>query len=218
MTKQCQFIIKSEVLTLEASAVGNVVSAVLILYFLYMIYSDWLEEAHFGRIRQQIWAFLHFPLHLFQVLAVEGASQAIAWRAATVARYRLEQEAIGFEALIGSSNATFWHRAAEAMDEAAEDVLEDLIYVASDLDRALAVGTAAEIINRGIDEIHNGAQHVQRGLQSVRIVYASLCVLLYEVAGFHSAQDYAAIESVTEQESLDQLEEVLWQRGMLLYL
>lgn len=67
-----------------------------------MIYFDWMEEKqHFGTIRQQIWyaypalpniclltisplvrSFLHFPLHLALVLAVEGLSQCIAWRAA----------------------------------------------------------------------------------------------------------------------------------------
>jgi hypothetical protein len=33
-----------------------------------------MSEDHFGTIRQQIWAFVHFPLHLALVLAVEGTS------------------------------------------------------------------------------------------------------------------------------------------------
>lgn len=45
-----------------------------------MLYFDWYNHAHFGSIRQQIWAILHFPLHLTLVLQVEGASQFIVWR------------------------------------------------------------------------------------------------------------------------------------------
>lgn len=49
-------------------------------YLLYMLYFDWYNHHHFGSIRQQIWAILHFPLHLTLVLMVEGASQFIIWR------------------------------------------------------------------------------------------------------------------------------------------
>lgn len=72
LAKQCQAIVKSKVFEFSASTVTNIASAILILYFLYMLYFDWMSEEHFGTIRQQVWAFLHFPLHLFLVLAVEG--------------------------------------------------------------------------------------------------------------------------------------------------
>lgn len=81
VAKKCQTIVKSEHgLEFSASLVGNIICAVLILYFIYMIYFDWLEEEHFGTIRQQIWSFLHFPLHVALVLAVEGVAQSITWR------------------------------------------------------------------------------------------------------------------------------------------
>lgn len=213
LAKQCQLIIKCKALTLEASAIGNVISSVLILYFLYMIYADWMEEGHVGRTRQQIWAFLHFPLHLFQVLAVEGASQAIAWRAATVARRHLEHQALGFDFATNAMNATYWQAAASSMNHTAEEVLTDLIYVASDVDRALAVGASADIIRRGLDVTSRGAQHLSDGLRGVRIVYTSLCVLFYEIGGFHSAGDDAAMQSISADQPLEALEQVLWERG-----
>ncbi|KAF2175986.1 hypothetical protein K469DRAFT_682858 [Zopfia rhizophila CBS 207.26] len=52
------------------------------LYFLYMLYFDRLQEDHFGTIKQQIWAFIHFPLHIALVLVLEGVSQFIVWREA----------------------------------------------------------------------------------------------------------------------------------------
>ncbi len=47
-----------------------------------MLYFDRLEENHFGTIKQQIWAFIHFPLHFSLVLLLEGVSRFIIWREA----------------------------------------------------------------------------------------------------------------------------------------
>lgn len=54
----------------EPSTVADILCAILILYFLYMLYFDNLSNER-GAVRQQLWAFLHFPLHLALVLAVE---------------------------------------------------------------------------------------------------------------------------------------------------
>jgi hypothetical protein len=65
----------------SAATVGNITAAIAMIYFLYMLYFDWLNlHHHFGSIRQQIWAFLHFPFHLFLVLGLEGTSQVIVVR------------------------------------------------------------------------------------------------------------------------------------------
>ncbi|KAF7900058.1 hypothetical protein EAF00_004394 [Botryotinia globosa] len=63
-----------------APLILTIVSAVGIIYILYMLYFDWLNRSQFGSIRQQIWAFLHFPFHLALVFLVEGAAQFIRWR------------------------------------------------------------------------------------------------------------------------------------------
>ncbi|TVY43268.1 hypothetical protein LSUB1_G000922 [Lachnellula subtilissima] len=61
-----------------SATVGNIIAAVVLIYFLYMLYFDWLNiHDHFGSIRQQIWTFLHFPFHLFLVLSLAGTSQVI---------------------------------------------------------------------------------------------------------------------------------------------
>ncbi|QSZ36968.1 hypothetical protein DSL72_009060 [Monilinia vaccinii-corymbosi] len=66
--------------TYKASLILTIISAVGIIYFIYMLYFDWLNRSYFGSIRQQIWAFLHFPFHLALVFLVEGISQFIRWR------------------------------------------------------------------------------------------------------------------------------------------
>ncbi|KAH6681676.1 bacterial low temperature requirement A protein-domain-containing protein [Halenospora varia] len=60
--------------------IGTVIAAVTLLYFIYMIYFDWMNRAQFGTFRQELWAFLHFPFHLALVLLVEGTAQFIIWR------------------------------------------------------------------------------------------------------------------------------------------
>lgn len=81
VAEKCQMVVQgSDALEWSASTVADIVCATLILYLFYLVYFGWLEEEHFGSIRQQIWSFLHFPLHVALVLAVEGVAQCIMWR------------------------------------------------------------------------------------------------------------------------------------------
>lgn len=64
----------------SASIFFIVAAAVGILYLLYMFYFDYTpRNVHYGTIRQQFWAVLHFPFHLSIVLAVEGLRQLSTW-------------------------------------------------------------------------------------------------------------------------------------------
>jgi hypothetical protein len=54
-----------------------------------MLYFDNQPHGHYGTIRQQIWAFLHFPLHLAIVGVVEGAQQMAAARYVSYNIYKL---------------------------------------------------------------------------------------------------------------------------------
>lgn len=47
-----------------------------------MLYFDYnpKESAHYGTIRQQIWALLHFPFHFASVLVLEGAKELLRWQ------------------------------------------------------------------------------------------------------------------------------------------
>ncbi|KAF2471156.1 uncharacterized protein BDR25DRAFT_223577 [Lindgomyces ingoldianus] len=76
--KSISKIVKNEFLW-TAAVVGQIISAVLIIYFLYMLYFDRMQEDHFGSIKQQIWSVLHFPLHTVLVLVLQGISLLIIW-------------------------------------------------------------------------------------------------------------------------------------------
>jgi hypothetical protein len=45
-----------------------------------MLYYDQIDHDRFGTIRQQIWAVLHFPLHIGILLTTEGSSEFMLWR------------------------------------------------------------------------------------------------------------------------------------------
>ncbi|GME49144.1 putative low temperature requirement a protein [Neofusicoccum parvum] len=52
-----------------------VLCIVFVLVFLFLTYFDNTPHGHYGTIRQQIWALLHFPFQLAVVGAVEGSQQ-----------------------------------------------------------------------------------------------------------------------------------------------
>ncbi|KAF2250693.1 hypothetical protein BU26DRAFT_424254 [Trematosphaeria pertusa] len=76
--KSISKIVKNEFLW-TAAVVGQIIAAVLIIYFLYMLYFDRMQEEHFGSIKQQVWSFCHFPLHVVLVLVLQGVSLLIIW-------------------------------------------------------------------------------------------------------------------------------------------
>lgn len=82
LSKSVSCIIKANKST-SANDIGAVITAVLLLYLIWMLYFDQLdEEGKMGTIRQQIWALLHFPLHCAIVLTVEGNTSLIPWNSA----------------------------------------------------------------------------------------------------------------------------------------
>lgn len=54
-----------------------------------MLYFDQIEHERFGTIRQQIWALLHYPLHVAILLCVEGSTSMIVWNSAALGLRRV---------------------------------------------------------------------------------------------------------------------------------
>jgi hypothetical protein len=46
---------------------------------MWVLYFDQIEHDRFGTIRQQIWALIHYPLHVAILLTAEGSTQLIVW-------------------------------------------------------------------------------------------------------------------------------------------
>jgi low temperature requirement protein LtrA len=87
--KSISKIVKNEFLW-TAAVVGQIIAAVLIIYFLYMLYFDRMQEEHFGSIKQQVWSILHFPLHTVLVLVLQGVSLLVVWTQLVQALYTMD--------------------------------------------------------------------------------------------------------------------------------
>ncbi|EME87753.1 uncharacterized protein MYCFIDRAFT_75593 [Pseudocercospora fijiensis CIRAD86] len=135
LTKSCQTIARVHSITWNPVTVTGLLCGVLILYFIYMLYFDWIDEGHhFGSIRQQVWAGLHFILHLAVVLAGQGLSLCLLWSALT---YKAKALTNMFKHWLGILNGQGYNR--ENFDEAvrqwtdvSRNITEDEGYVAKD--------------------------------------------------------------------------------------
>lgn len=78
MSKSVSRIIQNSAGT-SSGDIGVIISAVLLIYFIWVLYFDQIENDRFGTIRQQIWAILHFPFHVAVLLTVEGSTALILW-------------------------------------------------------------------------------------------------------------------------------------------
>lgn len=78
MTKSVSQILQNSSST-SSNDIGVIIAAVLLIYFVWVLYFDQIEHDRFGTIRQQIWAMLHFPLHVSLILTVEGSTTLILW-------------------------------------------------------------------------------------------------------------------------------------------
>ena len=78
MTKSVSKILQNSSTT-SSSDIGTIISSVLLIYFIWVLYFDQIEHDRFGTIRQQIWAMLHYPLHVCILLTVEGSTALILW-------------------------------------------------------------------------------------------------------------------------------------------
>lgn len=126
LAKICQTIARIDSLTWSSVNIIDLVCAVLILYFLYMLYFDWIEdEHHFGTIRQQIWAGLHLILHLCLVLAVQGLGSCILWSASVVEVRELDNLAFAVLDAAKTNSSALFDQAATNLIVASNNLLQD---------------------------------------------------------------------------------------------
>ncbi|MCJ1380883.1 hypothetical protein MMC17_003992 [Xylographa soralifera] len=64
----------------SSDVIGMIICAIVIIYFIWMLYYDQTETEHVGTFYQHIWMICHFPFHLAVLLTVEGISQFSVWR------------------------------------------------------------------------------------------------------------------------------------------
>ncbi len=78
LTKSVSTILQNST-SVSSETIGTTAAGVLLIYFIWILYFDQIENERFGTIRQQIWAILHFPLHAAILFTGEGSTQFILW-------------------------------------------------------------------------------------------------------------------------------------------
>lgn len=207
--KACQYVVYAVgTFSFRGSVAGVTLCAVLNLYFMYMIYFDWIHEERFGTIRQQIWSVLHFPLHTALVLAVEGAAQCITWTAATGRRDQLIDQVVGWrDVFVNSSHptATTWQAAASDLNATADSLLVKKLQRSTELSGTVAgLGYYHQLNVSVLPTIQNGTNDPQAGGNAIWWLTGVLYNTIYEIGGF-----YAPDTPEVKQQSIDYLTERL---------
>ncbi|KAL8652839.1 MAG: hypothetical protein Q9226_004091 [Calogaya cf. arnoldii] len=78
LTKSMNYIVKGE--NFSSGIIAQIISAVLMIYFIYMLYFDSRTTYPPSPTLHHFWALAHFPFHTFLVLLLEGTSRLITWR------------------------------------------------------------------------------------------------------------------------------------------
>ncbi|RCI12674.1 hypothetical protein L249_0878 [Ophiocordyceps polyrhachis-furcata BCC 54312] len=64
----------------DGVTIGLVTAAVATIYFVFLLYFDWLRDSfHLPAIRQQLWMSVHLPFHLSLILFTQGFTQFLIW-------------------------------------------------------------------------------------------------------------------------------------------
>lgn len=64
----------------NSSTIGFVTAAAATIYFVFLVYFDWLRACFYlPAWRQQAWTTVHFPFHLSLVLFMQGFTQFLIW-------------------------------------------------------------------------------------------------------------------------------------------
>ncbi|OAA32178.1 hypothetical protein AAL_01510 [Moelleriella libera RCEF 2490] len=79
IAKEIVIIVKSSV-GWSADTIGAVTAGVATIYFVFLVYFDWLRSTFYmAPVRQIVWTALHYPLHLSMVLFIQAFTQYIIW-------------------------------------------------------------------------------------------------------------------------------------------
>ncbi|PZD23454.1 hypothetical protein A1F96_10235 [Pyrenophora tritici-repentis] len=150
---------------------GQIVAGVVIIDLLYMLYFDRMHEDHFGTIKQQIWASLHFFLHIMLVLVLQGISYLIMW---VVALLRLDRLDTRFRTIEAASVAFSYPNGTDFANTLRKNIdtyLWNTVPKGVDASKALGVWNASlTTLAQGYD----GMLHDRKNMSAVAVMKQSL--------------------------------------------
>ena len=174
-----------------------------------MIYFDRLTESHFGTIKQQIWSFIHFPLHLTLVLFLSGVSQFIIWRQAVEAVHDFDA---AFTDIFSHSyaNATELVKSiASTLDETVWDYIPKDFNYQDQLD--VVTAALANVTKTGGNRTLTVDLNDDTGPQfeNVRVIYISTINIILETLGIKGAKSSKDDGSKSPDKDMEKLLRVI---------
>ena len=155
----------------DSQVTGQIVAAVVIIYLLYMLYFDRMHDDHFGTIKQQIWASLHFFLHIMLVLVLQGVSYLIMWVVALLRMSRLDTR---FRTLESASAALAYTNGTQLADELRANMdafMWNTVPKGVDASKALGIWNASLV---SLAQGYDGLLRDKGNMSGVDLVQASL--------------------------------------------
>ncbi|KAF2167609.1 hypothetical protein M409DRAFT_54194 [Zasmidium cellare ATCC 36951] len=223
IARACQNIVYSDdVFDFVGPVAAAIVCAVFNLYFvclpilfpspstltihpqMYMIYFDWQHEELFGTIRQQIWSFLHFPLHVALVLAVEGFSQCITWTAAVRRNNALLKEFNHWNTILDNFTnpdipPSSFQSAATALNHTALELLDRSLSRSSALlATSQGIGYYYQTNDSAIPTIAAGPEDLEGAYNAFAWLLGILFNTVFKIAGFEPPASAAEINEAVE--------------------
>ncbi|USW52733.1 Putative Low temperature requirement A [Septoria linicola] len=223
VAKACQYIAYADgAFTFAGSVAGEIVCATMILYFLYMIYFDFRNEEFFGTIRTQVWSFLHFPLHLALVLAVEGIAQCVTWNAAVRRSQELNNQVVHWIGVLNTTTAGAreWSDAANDLNTTAVELISrQLARSSSFMSTSQGIGCLGQTQISAIPAISNGVEDVDTASNAFWWLTGVLYNTIFKIAGFYppesNTQREQALDYATNPINFTTYPFEYWQNGTI---
>jgi hypothetical protein len=136
-----------------------------------MLYFDRMHEEHFGTIKQQVWASLHFFLHIMLVLVLQGVSYLVMWVVALIRMDRVDGKFREVEALSVTgayANGTIF---ANALRQKIDTYLWNTIPKGIDASKALETWNSSLIV---LAQSFDNLQKDKANLTAVDMITTSL--------------------------------------------
>jgi hypothetical protein len=130
-----------------------------------------MHEEHFGTIKQQIWASLHFFLHIMPVLVLQGVSYLIMWVVALIRMDRTDEKFREIEALSVTGAYTNGTLFADALRRKIDTYLWNTIPKGVDASKALETWNSSLIV---LAQNFDNLQKDKANLTAVKMITTSL--------------------------------------------
>jgi len=155
-----------------------------------------------------VWAFLHFPLHLALVLAVEGAAQSSGWRAANIEYIALGEELNAFNLTNPDTNTIYapvynytaaqWQSIASTVNDTFTNVMNAALTNSKNIDSTYKLIGNIQTMDTAVGLVANGSQSHNATLTAVNALswtYYTLELAALELAGFEAASNSSDVSS-----------------------